>query len=129
VADFDRQGVRIAAGLNTAYDLHLSRTLKNAQLARASTSEAALQQFLGDRSLDACAGVRNFLEAAARKDPSLRVIGDSYLVIGQAAGVPKARAQAARYLAAFIEEAKASGFVADALKRSGAEATVAPAAK
>jgi len=129
VADFDRQGVRIAAGLNTAYDLHLSRTLKNAQLVRAPTSEAALHEFLGDRSLDACAGVRNFLEAAARKDPSLRVIGDSYLVIGQAAGVPKARAQAARYLAAFIEEAKASGFVADALRRSGAEATVAPAAK
>lgn len=129
VADFDRKGVRIAAGLNTAYDLHLSRTLKNAELVRAPTSEAALKLFLGDRSIDACAGVRNFLEATARKDGSLRMIPDSYLVIGQAAGVPKARAEAARYLSTFIEEAKASGFVADALQRSGAEASVAPAAR
>jgi len=48
------------------------------------------------------------------------------MVIGQASGVPKGREAAAKYLGDFIEEMKRSGFVADALKRSGAEATVAP---
>ena len=33
------------------------------------------------------------------------------------------------YLKAFVEEMKASGFVADGLKRSGQVAQVAPAAK
>jgi polar amino acid transport system substrate-binding protein len=41
--------------------------------------------------------------------------------------LPKGRPIAARYLAAFVEEMKASGFVADALTRARQEATVAPA--
>jgi len=43
-------------------------------------------------------------------------------------GTPKSRGEdAARFLAAFVEEMKASGFVADALKRHGiAGASVAP---
>ena len=50
--------------------------------------------------------------------------------IRQAMGTPKGRPQAgAAYLRHFVEEMKASGFVADALKRSGQVAQVAPAAK
>jgi polar amino acid transport system substrate-binding protein len=52
------------------------------------------------------------------------------MVIRQAMGLPKGRGEAARaYLAAFVEEMKASGFVARALARHGIEgASVAPAA-
>ena len=39
------------------------------------------------------------------------------------------RLAGAAYLRAFVEEMKASGFVAEALKRSNQTATVAPAAK
>jgi polar amino acid transport system substrate-binding protein len=49
------------------------------------------------------------------------------MAIGQASGVPKGREEAARYLHAFIEEAKAGGFVANALAASGQNASVAPA--
>ena len=35
---FDREGIQIAAGKNTAYDLHLSRTLKHATLVHALTA-------------------------------------------------------------------------------------------
>src|SRR5712692_9687956 len=129
VADFDRAGVRIASALNAAYDLYLARTLKQAELVRAPTSEAAVELFT-KRKLDAAAGVRNFLVAAARKDPGLRVIDDSYMVIGQAAGVPRSRANATRYLTQFVEEAKASGFVARALTQTGVtDVTVAPPAR
>ena len=52
------------------------------------------------------------------------------MVIEQAMGLPKGRDNAARYLGAFVEEMKASGFVADALKRHGIEgALVAPPRK
>jgi polar amino acid transport system substrate-binding protein len=52
------------------------------------------------------------------------------MVIQQAMGTPKSRGeQAAAFLAQFVEEMKASGFVADALVRHGIEgASVAPAA-
>jgi polar amino acid transport system substrate-binding protein len=49
-------------------------------------------------------------------------------VIQQAMGLPKGRGEAARaYLAAFVEQMKASGFVAAALERHGIQgASVAP---
>ena len=48
--------------------------------------------------------------------------------IQQAMGTPKGRTAGAAYLRAFVEDVKASGFVADALKRSNQTATVAPPA-
>jgi polar amino acid transport system substrate-binding protein len=125
--DFDRDGVRIAVGLKTAYDLYLTRHLQRAQLVRADSSPAAIERFLAD-ALDAAAGVRQPLVAAASRQPGLRVIDGSFMVIRQAAGVPRARVAAAAYLTAFIEEMKRSGFVARALRESGVnDVGVAPA--
>ena len=82
--------------------------------------------FLSDK-LDAAAGVRQPLVAYAKTDPNVRVMDGRFMVIRQAMGTPKGRTKAAEYLTAFIEEMKASGFVADALKRSGQDpAQVAP---
>jgi polar amino acid transport system substrate-binding protein len=129
VGDLDREGIRIAVGLKTAYDLFLTRNLKHATLVRAPTSQAAIELFLRDR-LDAAAGVRQPLASAAREHPGLRVLEESFMVIGQAAGVPRGRAAAAAYVAEFIEEAKRSGLVERLLRESGAgEASVAPPAK
>jgi polar amino acid transport system substrate-binding protein len=126
--DFDREGVKIAVGLKTAYDLFLTRSITKATLVRASTSIAAVEQFQAQK-LDAAAGVKNFLDSVAAKDAGLRVIPGSFMTIGQASGVPKARTAAAKYLHEFIEEAKATGFVARKLRESGIEdATVAPPA-
>jgi len=128
IEEFDRAGVKIAVGLKTAYDLFLTRELKQATLVRSGSSIAAVEQFRAEK-LDAVAGVKNPLEAIAAKDPSVRVIPGHFMTIGQASGVPKARVNAARYLRDFIEDAKASGFVAKKLEESGAEATVAPPAR
>ncbi|HSN21994.1 MAG TPA: ABC transporter substrate-binding protein [Usitatibacter sp.] len=126
IADVDREGIRVAVGDKTAYDLFLSRHLEHAKLVKAPTSKAAIALFLSG-NLDAVAGVKNPLVAAAQRDPGLRVIEGNFMVIGQAAGVPRPRENAARYLSAFIEEAKKSGFVARALAASGVgDATVAP---
>ena len=129
ITDFDRKGVRVAVGDKTAYDLYLTRNLKNAELVRSSSSIAAIEQFKNEK-LDAAAGVKQPLVWAAEKDPGLRVIDGNFMVIRQAAGVPKGRSVAARYFNDFIEEMKASGFVAEALRRSNQpDAAVAPAAK
>ena len=127
IEDLDRKGVRIAVGDKTAYDLFLTRAIKNAELVRAPTSLAAIELFRAQR-LEAVAGVKNPLVAVAAKDPAYRVIEGNFMVIGQAAGVPRQRDAAARYLREFIEGMKASGFVARALKESGvSDASVAPA--
>jgi polar amino acid transport system substrate-binding protein len=123
-ADLDRPGVRIAVARGAAYDLFLSRTLKNAQLLRADTSTAAIALFQA-QGLDAAGGVRQALVEAKGKDE--RVLDDSFTRIEQAVAVPRGRDLAARYVADFVEEMKASGAVRRALDESGQKgATVAP---
>jgi len=128
IEDVDREGVRIAVGNKSAYDLYLTRTLKRAQIVRAPTSPAAVELFVRER-LDAAAGVKQPLVQYARSHPEVRVVDGRFMAIQQAIGTPRGRERGARYLREFVEEMKASGFVAAGLARSGqADATVAPAA-
>jgi polar amino acid transport system substrate-binding protein len=133
VADVDHEGIRIAVAKGSAYDLYLSRTIKHATLVRAATGPAAMDMFVADK-LEVAAGVKQPIVQYANSHPGLRVIEQRFMAIEQAMGTPKARYNgreaAPHYLAAFVEEMKASGFVADALKRSNQpDAVVAPAAK
>jgi polar amino acid transport system substrate-binding protein len=59
----------------------------------------------------------------------LRLLDGRFMVIQQAMAVPKGRGAGASYLAAFVEEMKASGFVAAQLRANGIDgAAVAPPA-
>lgn len=128
-AEVDRTGVRVAAATGSAYDLYLSRELKQAKIVRAPTSPAVTDLFVA-QGLEVAAGVKQQLEADARRIPGLRLLEGRFMVINQAMGTPKGREAGARYLRDFIEEMKASGFVARALERHRIEgAAVAPAAK
>lgn len=125
-ADVDVEGVRLGVGLKTAYDLYLSREIRRATLVRFESSQAAVARYLAGE-VDVVAGVRQPLAAAAKSNAGHRVLPESFMVIRQAAGVPKARTAALAYLAAFIDDAKAAGFVAKALAASGvADVTIAP---
>jgi polar amino acid transport system substrate-binding protein len=123
VADLDKPGVRIAVARGAAYDLYLSRNLKNAELKRTTTSPAAVEMFIADK-LEAAAGVRQFLLDASRGKPDLRVIGDRYSRIDQAAAVPRGHEAAAAYIKLFLEEMKASGEVRRALDATGQDGAV-----
>ena len=130
IADVDRPGVRIAVGLKSAYDLYLTRTIKNATIVRATAGggRAMIDMFNNDK-LEVAAGVRQPLVTYAKDHPEVRVMDGHFMEIQQAMGTPKGRTAGAAYLRAFVEDVKASGFVAEALKRSGQSATVAPPAK
>ena len=129
IADVDKPGIRIAVGLKSAYDLYLTRTIKNATIVRASAGggSAMIDMFRNDK-LEVAAGVRQPLVAYAKDHPDMRVMDGHFMEIQQAMGTPKGRTAGAEYLRAFVEDMKASGFVAEALKRSGQSATVAPPA-
>jgi len=127
--EVDRKGVRIAVGARSAYDLYLTRQIKQASLERVPTSPAVVDYFLAN-TLDVAAGVRQQLEMDARRLPGLRLLPGRFMVINQAMGMARGRDAGATYLWAFIEEMKASGFVQDALARHGIEgASVAPPAR
>jgi len=127
-ADVDRDGVRIVVGAGSAYDLHLSRELKHAQLVRAPTSPVVVDTMIAQK-LDAAAGVKQQLEADAKRVGGVRLLEGRFMMIEQAMATPKGRDAGARYLAGFVEEMKASGFVAAALARHGiAGASIAPPA-
>lgn len=123
----DRAGTRIVVGRGSAYDLFLSREIKAATLVRAPTSPAVVDMFVAD-NMEVAAGVRQQLEADARRIPGLRMLDGRFMVINQAMGVPKGRTAAQAWLSGFIEDMKASGFVAAALQRHAIQgAAVAPA--
>lgn len=128
VDELDHAGARIAVGKGAAYDLYLTRALKHAELVRADSSAAAIDLFLAG-GLTAAAGVRQPLEATARADTRYRVVDGRFTQILQAMGTPKDRPEVLAYLQSFIEEMKASGFVAAELAGSGQQdAAVAPPA-
>jgi polar amino acid transport system substrate-binding protein len=116
-------------GRGSAYDLYLTRELKAATLVRVQTSPEVTNAFLA-QNLDAAAGVRQQLEADAKRVGGVRLLPGRFMVIEQAMGVPKGRTAMQAWLTGFIEEMKASGFVAEGLRRHGIEgAAVAPAAR
>jgi polar amino acid transport system substrate-binding protein len=126
IDDVDRPGVRIAVGAGAAYDLFLTRTLAHAKLVRSPTADAAFEQFMRD-GLEAAAGVRQVLVRFAGLRGGLRVMDGAFMTIEQAMGTPRPRVAGSRYLSAFVEDLKRSGFVAAALQCSGqSDASVAP---
>jgi polar amino acid transport system substrate-binding protein len=124
----DQAAHRVVVGQGSAYDLFLSRELRHAQILRAPSSPAVVDFFL-QHNADVAAGVKQQLQADAERRGGLRLLPGHFMVIRQAMGCPRGRGEAAaRYLTDFVEEMKASGFVAAALQRHGiAGAAVAPA--
>ncbi len=132
-ADVDQPGRTVVVGKGSAYDLYLSRELKQATILRAPSSQAVVETFVAEQA-DVAAGVKQQLEADAQRygglgPGGLRLLPGRFMVIQQAMGTPKGRGpEAAAYLAAYVEAQKASGFVAEALARHHIEgASVAPA--
>ncbi len=126
--EVDRAGQRIVAAKGSAYDLYLTREIKNATIVHAPTSQAVTDMFFS-QNLEVAAGVKQQLQMDAARVPGVRLLPGRFMVINQAMGTPISRAAAGTYLKAFIEEMKASGFVAASLQRHGIQgAAVAPAA-
>ncbi|MBU3653300.1 MAG: ABC transporter substrate-binding protein [Limnohabitans sp.] len=127
--EVDRPGVRVTVGKGSAYDLFLTRELRQAEIVRAPTSPTVVDVFVAQQ-LEVAAGVKQQLEADLPRFPGHRLLPGRFMVIQQAMGTPKSRGpEAAAYLTQFVEAMKASGFVSEALQRHGIQgASVAPAA-
>ncbi len=124
VADVDAPGVRIGVKQGSAYDLYLSRTLRHAAVVRGDDGTTV---FLAD-DLEAAAGIREPVTEFVATRPGLRLIDGAFMQIRQAVAVAKGKQPPTiAFLAALVEDLKASGFIAAALARSGQVAAIAPA--
>lgn len=115
----DRPGIRVVVGKGSAYDLFLSRELKQASILRAPSSPAVVAFFL-EQGADVAAGVKQQLQADAARIGGMRLLPGRFMVIQQAMGCPRSRgSEAAGVLGDYVEEMKSSGFVEEALRRHG----------
>lgn len=117
--EVDAVGNEIVVGKGSAYDLHLSREIKNATLLRAASSQAVVDDFMSGQG-NVAAGVKQQLESDAKRYEGLRMLPGRFMVINQAIGIPKARTHyegTTTYLSHVMNELKQSGFIADAMKR------------
>ena len=115
--DVDRGGTRVGVITGSAYDLFLSRELKQATIVRVASMDAVMALWAA-RALDAVAGVKPQLEAEAKRVEGLRLLPQRFMAINQAMGTPRNRETGARYLRAFMDDIKATGFVAEAFARN-----------
>ncbi len=128
IAEVDAKGVRIAVPERSAYELWLTRNIKNAELVRFKGGDETFKRFVEDK-LDALAGLRPRLIGDHAKLPGSILLNDNFTAVQQAAGTPKGRAAAFAYLREFIEDIKASGLVAQVIAKNNVVGlTVAAAA-
>lgn len=124
IEDVDRPGVRIGVNRGSAYDLFLTRTLRDADLVRSDDGVPDLVD------VEVLAGIREPMTELVAARPDLRLLDGRFMEIRQAVGTTTSRRpETVEYLTDLVEELKASGFVAAALRRAHQSDTlVAPPA-
>jgi polar amino acid transport system substrate-binding protein len=124
--EVDRKGNRIVVGRGSAYDLYLTREIKQADIVRIQGSGLVVDYFVKE-NMEVAAGVKQQLEMDAKRTPGVRLLPGRFMVINQAMASQRGKPAGAQYVREFIEEMKASGFVAAALDRHQIQgAAVAP---
>jgi polar amino acid transport system substrate-binding protein len=113
--DVDRDGVRVGVKQGSAYDLFLSRTLEHATVVRGAEGIDVFRE----QGLEVAAGIRQPMTAYAAAHPDVRLVDERFMQIRQAVGTTTRAPETVQFLRELVEELKASGFVADSLRRSG----------
>jgi len=118
MADVDKPGVRIAAVRNHASTLALRRVVKQAEIVDVEIPDEAFE-LLRDGRADAWASPRPPLLEYAPRLAGARVLDGRYGENLQSMAVPKDQAGRLAYISEFLEAAKASGLVQEAIERAG----------
>ncbi|MES2537526.1 MAG: transporter substrate-binding domain-containing protein [Pseudomonadota bacterium] len=116
MAEVDREGVRVSAFKNSAYELVLKRDLKQAKLIQSDSIEESFQKFV-DQKLEVLSGLRPRLVADAERIPGSRILDGKFASVLQAVGTRKECVAGVDFLRQFVEQAKRDGLVASFIDR------------
>jgi polar amino acid transport system substrate-binding protein len=126
VAEADQRGVRIAAVRDHASTLALGRIVRHAEQVGVDTPDDAFELVQGAR-VDAWASVRSLLLHYSRHLSGARVLDEPYGANLPAWVVAKGQEARLAYVSEFVEYAKASGLVQQAIERAGRIGITLPA--
>lgn len=118
IDEVDQPGIRIAVPARAAFELWLTDNIKNAELQRVTGRDGAFNTFV-DNGLDALAGLRAGLVNDVERLPGSRILDGQFAAVQQAIGTKRDRPAGAKFLADFVEEAKASGLVGELIEEFG----------
>ena len=129
VDEVDQPGKRVACAARSAYGLWLERNLHHAELVQVSGLDDSFDLFV-NQGLDALAGLLPRLITDVERLPGARILPGRFTAVQQAIGTPKGREDAGfEYLSWFVEDCKASGLVAELIKKHNVSGlSVAPPA-
>jgi polar amino acid transport system substrate-binding protein len=120
--DVDRAGIRVAVAQGSPADGFLTRTLKHAEIIRlfaGSTIEVAARDALSFGRADVYAEATHLAYRIAAQVPGATVLLGRFSVTQMSIAVPKSNAAALPAVNDFVQEAKRSGPIAEAIKRAG----------
>jgi polar amino acid transport system substrate-binding protein len=121
VAEVDQPGRRIASAARSAYGLWLELNIAHAEVVQVPGLDGSFDTFV-EQGLDALAGLRPRLLTDVERLPGARILDGAFTAVQQAMGTPRGRDEAGfEYLRAFVEDAKASGFVAGRIAEHGVQ--------
>lgn len=128
IGDVDKPGHRILVIQRSAQDAFVTRNFKQAQLIRVSSVRENLKLMVSGK-IEALVGSRTFLLDLVKEVPGSRVLEGSIFNVDQSLGIAKGRPAGTAYAKKFIEYAKSSGLVQQAIDRAGVRGmNVAPRA-
>ena len=117
--DVDQHAQQVVVGVGSAYDLFLSRYLKNADLHRIPLSEQVINEMLNGQ-YTAAAGIRRQLEDLILPDSDVRLLEENFMVIQQAiANSSQTTAINPEQVESFLSWAISSGYIQESLSKHG----------
>ncbi|ASJ74425.1 transporter substrate-binding domain-containing protein [Granulosicoccus antarcticus] len=116
LAQIDQPGNRIAVKERSAYDLWLTRHIKQATLVRAASLDESFERFR-DEGLEVLAGLRPKLLQQQTLMPGSTLFDESFMAVQQSMGCPTGKTLAAAHIRDFVKRSIESGFVAELIER------------
>ena len=132
-SEVDQPGAEVLVMATSAYDLHLSRSLRHAKVIRMPESEVVPTLLRSrDGALCVAAGIRQKLLASMNGEHRIRLLNGHFLAVYQAMVLPRDPSPLVlEYVSGFLAEMVATGFIARSFERHhiyGATILAPPAA-